>query len=196
MGDELKGAVVELTPYVYDSFGNKSRIDYGTGHETNFFAFLFCLAKLGLITDGDRVAVVTRVVTSYLDLMRKLQMTYGLEPAGSAGVWGLDDYQFLPFVLGAAQLINHPVLPPSSILQEDVVRCHESHYMFFGCVSFVQKVSDRYRWSVFPESVCGEDEEGAIGRDVTLPVRYLQGPDMDKSEYRGAVWRDKRGRVV
>lgn len=140
LGDEWRFASVELTPYLYDSFGNKSRIDYGTGHETNFFAFLFCLAKLGLIVETDRVAVVTRVVKSYLDLMRKLQMTYGLEPAGSHGVWGLDDYQFLPFVLGAAQLINHPTLTPASLLDDSVVHAQESHFMLFGCVNFVRKV--------------------------------------------------------
>ena len=38
-------AAPELAAYLADSFGNAIRIDYGTGHETTFVAFLYCLVS-------------------------------------------------------------------------------------------------------------------------------------------------------
>ena len=101
---ELKGAALELTPYITGAFGNETRIDYGTGHELCFAVFFLCVFKLKLITQADFPVVILRGFTAYLRLMRLLQDTYMLEPAGSHGVWGLDDYHCLLFLWGSAQL--------------------------------------------------------------------------------------------
>ncbi|KAH0455508.1 hypothetical protein IEQ34_015540 [Dendrobium chrysotoxum] len=138
--DELRPAADELLPYLLDSFGNASRIDYGTGHETNFAAFLYCLARLGLIKEEDYPALVTRVFVAYLHLMRRLQTMYCLEPAGSHGVWGLDDYHFLPFIFGSAQLIDHKYMKPRSIHNPDILDNFSNEYMYLACVAFVRKV--------------------------------------------------------
>lgn len=138
--EELRPAVDELFPYLLDSFGNPFRIDYGTGHETNFLAFLFCLARLGLVKEEDYPAVVTRLFVAYLRLMRRLQTEYCLEPAGSHGVWGLDDYHFIPFIFGSAQLIDHKYMKPKSIHNPDILDNFSTEYMYLACVAFVKKV--------------------------------------------------------
>ena len=124
---ELAGAAVELSPYFCDSWGNSTRIDYGTGHETTFVAWLACLEQLGLIKEADFEAVLFRAFNAYailpctwmhlleptihghsryLGVVRRLLMVYFLEPAGSHGVWSLDDYSFMPFFWGSAQFIG------------------------------------------------------------------------------------------
>jgi serine/threonine-protein phosphatase 2A activator len=76
LGDDLGPATIELVPYFLDSFGNRSRIDYGTGHETTFMMFLYCLFSLGVLQESDRKATVTRIFKKYIDLMRQLQTKY------------------------------------------------------------------------------------------------------------------------
>ncbi|KAL7110984.1 hypothetical protein ACP275_05G060200 [Erythranthe tilingii] len=136
----LRDAAVELVPYFTDSFGNSSRIDYGTGHETNFAAWFYCLARLDIVREEDYQALVSRVFVKYLDLMRKLQLTYSLEPAGSHGVWGLDDYHFLPYVFGSSQLIDHKYMKPKSIHNEDILDNFSNEYLYLTCIAFVKKV--------------------------------------------------------
>ncbi|KAJ8772079.1 hypothetical protein K2173_027256 [Erythroxylum novogranatense] len=138
--DDLKVSTVEIVPYFNDSFGNSSRIDYGTGHETNFAAWLYCLARMGVIKEEDYHGVVARVFVKYLELMRKLQLVYSLEPAGSHGVWGLDDYHFLPFIFGASQLIDHKYMKPKSIHNEDILENFSNEFMYLSCIAFIKKV--------------------------------------------------------
>ncbi|XP_046855557.1 serine/threonine-protein phosphatase 2A activator-like [Xenia sp. Carnegie-2017] len=139
--EEHLNALLELNAYFKDSFGNKTRIDYGTGHEVTFTAFLCCLFKLKFLQENDYIATVFTIFKRYLDLMRRLQHVYRMEPAGSHGVWGLDDFTFLPFYWGSAQLIdsNHN-LRPDSIPNEDVCNASKEEFLFFDCVNNIHKV--------------------------------------------------------
>jgi serine/threonine-protein phosphatase 2A activator len=96
----------ELLYYFNSAFGNWTRIDYGSGHELSFFGFMTILRYTGLWQEEDEIAMVFTVFERYLRTCRKLQAKYTLEPAGSKGVWGLEDHQFLNLLLGSSQLIG------------------------------------------------------------------------------------------
>ncbi|XP_020281988.1 serine/threonine-protein phosphatase 2A activator-like [Pseudomyrmex gracilis] len=138
--EELHRAIAEIVEYLYESFGNPTRIDYGTGHEMAFLMFLCCMFKIGAFKEDDKVAVVTKVFNRYLELVRRLQLTYRMEPAGSHGVWSLDDYQFVPFIWGSSQLIGHPRIEPRHFVNQDIIECYSKKYMFLGCIEFILKV--------------------------------------------------------
>ena len=88
----------------------------------------------------DDAALVLVVFRRYLQLMRRLQSTYWLEPAGSHGIWGLDDYHFLPFLFGAAQLIGHKYVRPKGIHDRDIVEDLAPKYMYFDSIHFINSV--------------------------------------------------------
>merc|ERR1712018_1110244 len=53
-----KEAIKEIQVYLHDSFGNSTRIDYGTGHEMAFVMFLTCLFHIKVFDmDTDLLAV-------------------------------------------------------------------------------------------------------------------------------------------
>ncbi|XP_034945256.1 serine/threonine-protein phosphatase 2A activator-like [Chelonus insularis] len=138
--DKLHGSLVELVHYLCEGFGNATRIDYGTGHEMAFIMFLCCMFKIGAYKTADKIAVVNKVFDKYLEIVRRLQLVYRMEPAGSHGVWSLDDYQFVPFIWGSAQLIGHPRIEPRHFVDMGIVESFNKQYMFLGCIDFIAKV--------------------------------------------------------
>ncbi|ESS64041.1 protein phosphatase 2A regulatory subunit B [Trypanosoma cruzi Dm28c] len=182
--EEQRCLAVELAEYIKDSFGNSTRIDYGTGHELHFFVvIMICLEECGdaggtlqaepttivslnfpqpapvLVDKRDRICrlrqgMVFDVFGAYLTFMRRLQKHYHLEPAGSHGVWGLDDYHHLPFIFGAAQLVGKEVphknddsgngkgygaILPKHVCEENAVRLHADEYFYFAQVAWVRE---------------------------------------------------------
>ncbi len=110
MMSNLSTAVPHVRPYFLTSFGSFLRMDYGTGHETSFAIFLLCLTLVRFLRFDTEEArdIVLSVFVRYLRLCWRLQDVYHLEPAGSHGVWGLDDSHFLGYIFGSAQLRGRP----------------------------------------------------------------------------------------
>ncbi|XP_029639545.1 serine/threonine-protein phosphatase 2A activator [Octopus sinensis] len=130
----------EISTYLVEGIGNSTRIDYGTGHEMSFAAFLCTLYKVGILTEADAPAIVLKVNEKYLQLMRRMQQRYRMEPAGSHGVWSLDDYQFIPFIWGSSQLIGHPRILPKSFINPEIYEHFSQDYIFLACIKYINQV--------------------------------------------------------
>ncbi|PFH62011.1 hypothetical protein XA68_15447 [Ophiocordyceps unilateralis] len=159
----------EVADYLLGAFGSPDRLDYGTGHELSFVAFVGCLWKLGFFRDGEPDGPVERdivlnVIEPYLKVVRKLILTYTLEPAGSHGVWGLDDHSFIPYVFGSAQLTRPideadpmplegsvPGAPKlSDVTKPAIVEDQRATNMYFSAIGFVNDVKKGPFWEHSP----------------------------------------------
>ncbi|GME73458.1 unnamed protein product [Ambrosiozyma monospora] len=62
---------------------------------------------VGILSPEDLTGQEILIMLSkYYDLMKTLILSYTLEPAGSHGVWGLDDHFHLIYIVGACQLVD------------------------------------------------------------------------------------------
>ncbi|KAK3402204.1 Phosphotyrosyl phosphate activator protein-domain-containing protein [Sordaria brevicollis] len=169
---EVVGPLEELKAYFLGGFGSAQRLDYGTGHELSFMMFLGGLWKLGGFEgeendeDGEvERRIVLGVVEPYLRVIRRLILTYTLEPAGSHGVWGLDDHSFIPYIFGSAQYtrpISSPNEPtplegsvpnspkPSDITKPTAVERYRTENMYFSAIGFINDVKKGPFWEHSP----------------------------------------------
>ncbi|GAA5841883.1 hypothetical protein JCM9279_003142 [Rhodotorula babjevae] len=138
LSDSLKAAVTpELHFHLVSSFGSPQRLDYGTGHELSFVAYLVCLVRARVFSERDECALVLRVFAEYIETVHEVQRVFRLEPAGSKGVWGLDDHQHLVYLFGAAQLVGHLTLRPSSILSPSTLSAHAPTSLFLSSIQHI-----------------------------------------------------------
>lgn len=91
-------------------------------------------------------------------------MTYRLEPAGTHGVWGLDDHSFVPYIFGSAQL-TRPIsedepMPlegsvrgapkPTSITNATTVDDERQTNMYFAAIGFINDIKKGPFWEHSP----------------------------------------------
>ena len=134
------GLALELKNYLLDCFGSYQRLDYGTGHELNFLCFILVLFCCGYYKETDFSAIVVHIFFRYIAFVRKIQVHFQLEPAGAHGVWGLDEYQFLSFLIGSAQLIDNKNITPSQAIDDDILEQYKDDYMYLSCIKHIKTV--------------------------------------------------------
>ena len=107
---------------------------------------------------------ISNFVFRYLRVVRRLILTYTLEPAGSHGVWGLDDHSFLPYIFGSSQycpaitetdsMPTEGSLPgspnPGDIAKKAIVDRERKNNMYFSAVGFINDVKTGPFWEHSP----------------------------------------------
>ncbi|CCH61226.1 hypothetical protein TBLA_0E01690 [Henningerozyma blattae CBS 6284] len=152
---------LELIYYFNASLGSPTRLDYGTGHELSFLAFIGALDMLNLLTDISGTDILF-IFNEYYRLIRKLILNYTLEPAGSHGVWGLDDHFHLIYIFGSSQWcpenadmtepsISEPKfkapIKPVDILNKNLIEKFKSSNFYCQSILFILTV----KTGPFPE---------------------------------------------
>ena len=100
----------------------------------------------------------------YFRLARRLIQKYSLEPAGSHGVWGLDDHSFLPYIFGSAQYGpaigdqdpiptegSRPNAPkPDIVAKAELITREREKNLYFEAIGFIYDVKRGPFWEHSP----------------------------------------------
>lgn len=134
----------ELEYYFVNSFGSKIRLDYGTGHELSFLAFIGALNRFQVLPFAEiSAADLLTIFARYYDVVRRLIISYTLEPAGSHGAWGLDDHFHLIYILGAAQYTGAPAGSAPAVklvLTAQTMETYKLSNLYVNAIAFIYRI--------------------------------------------------------
>lgn len=186
--------VTELVAYLLPSFGHEIRLDYGTGHECSFQVFLWCLCKLGFFgsVPGETPSITRLKATTislwsgYLQVTRQIQVVYMLEPAGSHGVWGLDDYYCLPFYFGACQMQsvvdNGDELTPKCIHDDSLLKNNSDRLLYLSCIQFIKQIKKGVPFFESSPMLNDISNLGSWDKVATGLLRLFEGEVLNKRQ--------------
>jgi serine/threonine-protein phosphatase 2A activator len=137
LGDVTSDPAVQ--EYFVRSFGNPNLVDFGTGHEFCFLAFLSSLFGAKVLSDSDAATVVFGAFWTYWDVVIAMLSQYRLEPAGTTGAWGLNDFVMLPFLFGSAQLVGQVDVTPANVVDAAVARQRKEENAYSKWIDFVHQ---------------------------------------------------------
>lgn len=207
----VQSAKIELAAYLMASLGSLQRLDFGTGHELSFLAFFGGCLFLGLLDSDTGASIegkeILWIFTHYFQIIRKVVKKYTLEPAGSHGVWGLDDHFHLPYIIGSAQLKGveerhesqdqrkhaarsttkrpqdmsiYGMPRPSAVMNTQIVEDFKYRNMYFGAIAFIYDVS-LTSWQILDSlliNVCSIGQTRSLFRTLASLIRHLRCPIM------------------
>jgi len=139
LGNDTGGAGIELEVYLREAFGDPIGLTLGIAHELSFLIWLLSLSKLQVFTQRDLPAIAGRVCSAYFKVTNLIQTQYRLVNNSSGhGLWGLEEFRLVAFVLGAAQLRKHKFIKPRSIFSAEVLEGFSEQYIYLQAITAVQ----------------------------------------------------------
>ncbi|KAH8243225.1 hypothetical protein KR032_005640, partial [Drosophila birchii] len=125
--------VHELGEYLRRSFGNATTLEFGPGNELMFLFFLCGLFRANILRGRDTVAAALMLFYRYIHLVRRLIAVFDL-PIASNPRCAIEDYFFVPYIWGAAQLCLKPPFSPRQCDQPKEIESYRQDYMMVNLI--------------------------------------------------------------